>query len=147
MKALTTAGLTKLIQLIKSSFISVDNTVTTSTVTLATVATSGSYTDLSNKPTEIPSQSGQSGKYLTTNGTSVSWATVPTLPSQTGQSGKYLTTNGTSASWTTITIPTVNNATLTIQQNGTTVNTFTANASSDVTANIQATQVIWRTYS
>lgn len=34
------------------------------------------------------------------------------------------------------TIPTVNNATLTIQKNGTTVQTFTANASSDVTANI-----------
>lgn len=34
------------------------------------------------------------------------------------------------------TIPTVNNATLTIQRNGTTVNTFTANASSNVTANI-----------
>lgn len=51
---------------------------------LATVATSGSYNDLSNKPT----------------------------------------------------IPTVNNATLTIQKNGTTVNTFTANASSNVTANI-----------
>lgn len=51
---------------------------------LATVATSGSYNDLTNKPT----------------------------------------------------IPTVNNATLTIQKNGTTVNTFTANASSNVTANI-----------
>ena len=35
-----------------------------------------------------------------------------------------------------ITIPTVNDATLTIQKNGTTVNTFTANASSNVTANI-----------
>ena len=52
--------------------------------TLATVATSGSYNDLSNKPT----------------------------------------------------IPTVNNATLTIQKNGTTVKTFTANASTNVTANI-----------
>ena len=51
---------------------------------LATVATSGSYTDLANKPA----------------------------------------------------IPTVNNATLTIQKNGTTVKTFTANASADVTANI-----------
>lgn len=51
---------------------------------LATVATSGSYNDLSNKPT----------------------------------------------------IPTVNNATLTIQKNGTNVATFTANASSNVTANI-----------
>lgn len=36
----------------------------------------------------------------------------------------------------TPTIPTVNNATLTIQKNGTTVNSFTANASSNVTANI-----------
>lgn len=52
--------------------------------TLAAVATSGSYNDLSNKPT----------------------------------------------------IPTVNDATLTIQKNGSTVNTFTANASSNVTANI-----------
>ncbi len=33
-------------------------------------------------------------------------------------------------------VPTVNNATLTIQKNGTTVNSFTANASSNVTANI-----------
>lgn len=36
----------------------------------------------------------------------------------------------------TPTIPTVNNATLTIQKNGSTVKTFTANASSNVTANI-----------
>ncbi len=34
------------------------------------------------------------------------------------------------------TIPTVNNATLTIQQNGTTVKTFTANSSTNTTANI-----------
>ena len=52
---------------------------------LSAVATSGSYNDLSNKPT----------------------------------------------------IPTVNNGTLTIQQNGTTVDTFTANSSSDKTVNIQ----------
>lgn len=36
-------------------------------------------------------------------------------------------------------IPTVNNGTLTIQQNGVTVNTFTANQSSNVTANIYST--------
>lgn len=54
------------------------------TSSLATVATSGSYNDLTNKPT----------------------------------------------------IPTVNNATLTIQKNGTNVATFTANAASNVTANI-----------
>lgn len=51
----------------------------------------------------IPSQTSNSGKYLTTNGSAASWATVDALPSQTGNSGKYLTTNGTSASWATIT--------------------------------------------
>jgi hypothetical protein len=56
------------------------------TTSLATVASTGSYNDLSNKPT----------------------------------------------------IPIVHNATLTIQKNGDTVNTFTANASTDVTVNITA---------
>lgn len=41
----------------------------------------------------------------------------------------------------TITQPTVNNATLTIQKNGSDVQTFTANASSNVTANIQVNEV------
>ena len=45
-------------------------------------------------------------------------------------SGAYSDLSGTP------TIPTVNDATLTIQKNGTTVNTFSANASSNVTANI-----------
>lgn len=39
-------------------------------------------------------------------------------------------------------IPTVNNAKLTIQRNGSTIQTFTANASSDVTANITVPTVI-----
>ena len=68
-----------------SSYTPAAHTQAASTITgLATVATSGSYTDLANKPA----------------------------------------------------IPTVNNATLTIQKNGTTVKTFTANASANVTANI-----------
>jgi hypothetical protein len=50
----------------------------------------------------LPSQTGQSGKFLTTDGTDASWGDVDSLPSQTGQSGKYLTTNGTSASWETV---------------------------------------------
>lgn len=50
----------------------------------------------------VPSQSGQSGKFLTTNGTSSSWATVDALPDQSGNAGKYLTTDGTSASWATV---------------------------------------------
>jgi hypothetical protein len=49
-----------------------------------------------------PSQTSNTGKYLTTNGTDTSWATVDALPSQTGQAGKYLTTNGTIASWDTV---------------------------------------------
>lgn len=48
MKALTTTGLTKLIQLCKGAFI---DKASTSTVTLATVATSGDYNDLNNLPT------------------------------------------------------------------------------------------------
>ena len=51
----------------------------------------------------VPSQTGNSGKYLTTDGTTSSWASVDALPSQTGNSGKYLTTNGTTASWAAIT--------------------------------------------
>ena len=47
----------------------------------------------------LPTQSGNSGKFLTTNGETIYWATVDALPSQTGQSGKFLTTNGTTASW------------------------------------------------
>lgn len=47
----------------------------------------------------LPTQTGNSGKFLTTNGSSASWATVDALPSQTGQNGKFLTTNGTDASW------------------------------------------------
>lgn len=50
----------------------------------------------------LPSQSGQSGKFLTTNGTIASWGSVDALPSQSGQSGKYLTTDGSSASWATV---------------------------------------------
>lgn len=55
MKVLSTAGLTKLIELIKSAFISVNDTVTATTVELADVATTGDYEDLINTPT-IPSE-------------------------------------------------------------------------------------------
>lgn len=193
---------------------------------LATVATSGSYSDLSNKPT-IPtitdtysgtSSNGMSGKAVksaidaldgTISGTAGSGKTLtafsqtdgkvsatfgnisitksqvsdfPSIPTITdtysgtssdGMSGKAVksaidaldgTISGSAGSGKTLTafsqtdgkvsatfgnisitksqvsdfptIPTVNNATLTIQKNGTNVNTFTANASTDVTANI-----------
>lgn len=47
-----------------------------------------------------PSQASASGKYLTSDGTNTSWATVNALPTQTGNSGKVLGTDGTNASWT-----------------------------------------------
>ena len=123
--------------------------------TLATVATSGDYDDLTDKPT-IPtitdtysgtSSNGMSGKAVksaidaldgTITGTAGSGKTL-TAFSQTD--GKVSATFGNiSITKSQVsdfpTIPTVNNATLTIQKNGTTVNTFTANASSNVTANI-----------
>ena len=58
--------------------------------------------------TVVPSQSGNNGKFLTTNGTATSWGSVPNptfdslAPTQTSNSGKFLTTNGTSASWATV---------------------------------------------
>lgn len=119
---------------------------------LATVATTGSYNDLSNQPT-IPaaqvnsdwnSSSGVSEilnkPSLATVATSGSYNDLsdkPTIPAAQVQS------NWTQTSTTAVdyiknkpTIPTVNNATLTIQKNGSNVATFTANASSNVTANI-----------
>lgn len=45
------------------------------------------------------------------------------------------------------TIPTVYNGTLTIQQNGTTLGTFSANQSSNETVNISATKVTFREWS
>jgi hypothetical protein len=67
----------------------------TSALTLATV---NSNTGAFGSTTSIP--------VITVNGkgliTAVSTATVSSLPSQTGNSGKYLTTDGSSASWGTI---------------------------------------------
>lgn len=48
----------------------------------------------------LPSQTGQAGQFLTTDGTNLDWATVDALPSQAGQNGKVLTTDGLVASWT-----------------------------------------------
>jgi len=47
----------------------------------------------------LPDQEGNSGKFLSTDGSDTSWQTVDALPDQTGNSGKYLTTDGSIASW------------------------------------------------
>lgn len=75
----------------------------TSASSAATSATSAANSATAAAGYVVPSQTGNAGKYLKTDGSATSWATVDALPSQTGNSGKYLTTNGTSASWASIT--------------------------------------------
>ena len=48
----------------------------------------------------FPNDDGSASQYLQTNGSGVlSWAGVDALPTQTSNSGKFLTTNGSAASW------------------------------------------------
>lgn len=54
-------------------------------------------------PVSLPSQTGNNGKWLTTDGSSASWATITLFPSQTGNAGKYLTTDGSNPSWASFT--------------------------------------------
>lgn len=52
---------------------------------------------------QVPGQTaGNNGQFLTSNGSSSSWASVSQVPSQSSQSGRFLTTNGTAASWAAI---------------------------------------------
>lgn len=71
-------------------------------------------------------------EYTAGTAASVPWSGVTGKPTfaAVATSGAYSDLTGTP------TIPTVNNATLTIQKNGTTVDTFTANSSTDKTVNI-----------
>ena len=63
----------------------------------------------------LPSQVGNSGKFLSTNGSTLKWELVDALPSQTNNAGKALYTNGDSAYWavplqlTSTVYPTVSN--------------------------------------
>lgn len=54
------------------------------------------------QPVSLPDQSGNSGKYLFTDGTDASWEVVEALPDQTGNAGKFLGTDGTNESWETV---------------------------------------------
>ena len=71
-------------------------------------------------------------EYTAGTAASVPWSGVTGKPTfaAVATSGAYSDLTGTP------TIPTVNNGTLTIQKNGTTVDTFTANSSTDKTVNI-----------
>jgi len=93
---------------------------------LHTVATTGSYTDLLNKPTlgdVLPSQTSNSGKFLTTDGTTPSWAVNP-LGTVTSVSGtgtvNGLTLGGTVTTSGSLTLGgTLSNVSLTSQVTGT----------------------------
>ena len=69
------------------------------TITLNPDIGSGETITIAASGDAFPDQSGNVGKFLTTDGSDVSWATVDALPSQTGNAGKFLTTDGTDASW------------------------------------------------
>ena len=140
---------------------------------LATVATSGSYNDLTNKPT-IPEIKKRIGASTTTNitplyvagdGTTTTPMALKTHGDTRNGSFAYININEPTNAiteayaggyvwdededwWRKMSevrlalysdipaVPAVNNGTLTIQKNGTNVQTFTANQSSNVTANI-----------
>lgn len=57
--------------------------------------------------TSLPTQSNNSGKYLTTDGSSAYWNTVDALPYQGQASGLYLTSNGNTASWSSVSVPSI----------------------------------------
>lgn len=128
------------------------------TSSLAAVATSGLYSDLSGTPT-IPAA--QVNSDWSANSGVAEILNKPTIPSKTSDLNNdsgFLTSsnavtsfNGSTGAVTytapvtsvngatgavTISVPTVNDATLTIQKNGTDVQTFTANSSTNKTANI-----------
>lgn len=90
---------------------------------LATVATTGSYTDLTNTPT-IPAAQVNSDWNASSGVAEI--LNKPTLAT-VATTGAYSDLTGTP------TIPTVNDATLTITQNGTSAGTFTANSATNTT--------------
>ena len=94
-------------------------------------------------PVSLPSQTGNSGYYLTTNGTTASWAAIQALPTQTSNSGKYLTTDGTNASWATLTASSLTGGTLssTILGNSTVYIGSTAVALNRATGNLALTGI------
>ena len=51
----------------------------------------------------LPSQGGNTGKFLGTNGTVAQWVTISQVPDQADNAGKFLTTDGTFATWATVT--------------------------------------------
>ena len=134
------------------SNISISSTGVISVTGLSTVATSGSYTDLTDKPT-IPAPqvnadwNATSGLAEILNKPTIpaaqvqsDWTEADTSSKAYIQNKPALATVATSGSYNdltdTPTIPTVNDSTITINANGAYVDSFTLNQSSDKTINI-----------
>lgn len=79
---------------------------------ITTDGTNASWADV------YPSLTGNAGNFLTNNGTTVSWSAV--YPSQTGNSGNFLTTNGTTTSWASVYPSQTSNSGKFLTTNGTT---------------------------
>ena len=107
-------------------------TVTAGTWSASTIALNkggtGATTQAGAANAVLPSQTSANGKYLKSDGTDVSWATVDALPSQSGNNGKYLTTDGTSASWATLVVPIVTGTATVSLNTATTVDTTALSA-------------------
>lgn len=113
--------------------------------TFATVATTGSYNDLANKPT-IPTNTNQ-----LTNGAGFLNAEVDgsitneiELPAQSGQSGKVLGTNGSTPSWVSASAGTVTS--IGITSTDFTISGGPVTSSGNITANLATSGVAAGTY-
>ena len=89
---------------LSSSTSTAQSTTLNTTISVASGYKLPTTTEWSNKQDALPSQTGNSGKFLTTNGSTMSWGAVDALPNQTGQSGKFLTTNGSTAAWAAVSV-------------------------------------------
>ena len=89
-----------------------------------------------------PTQSGNSGKFLSTNGSFVGWASAAAIgfPSIVGNNGKYLTVSGSDIIWSDIaggdSINTPNKLVLRDASGNFAAGTITANLTGNVTGNI-----------
>lgn len=110
-------------------------TATTASSVTNGVYTTGSYANPSwitslSETKVLPSQTGNSGKFLSTNGLTTGWVSAAAIgfPSIVGNSGKFLSTDGTTVTWTS-----PNNGTLSLSTSGVGIDvastTFTANQS------------------
>jgi hypothetical protein len=90
------------------------NDGTGDTLRSGAIKINANFTELySNSSSQLPTQTGNAGLFLATNGTTLSWANPSSnsLPSQSGQTGKFLTTNGTSTSWGDVVVSNANTVT------------------------------------